>query len=147
MHAPYTCVYVNKIWCLWMCVSIGEEMVPSCFFLIKFLAKSKQMTRKPTPAAPPTIIATVFPVAPVNFYSFLASIFLYDIKCSWTHYNIINKIHLYLKKIISGRPFLMNKTSYGYKVYNESITNKELLIEQPILLGNIENSKVSLLPI
>jgi hypothetical protein len=45
---------------------IVKKMVPSCFFLIKFLAKSKQMTRKPTPAAPPTIIATVFPVAPVE---------------------------------------------------------------------------------
>lgn len=35
--------------------------VPSCFF-IKFLANSKQITRKPTPAAPPSMIATVFPV-------------------------------------------------------------------------------------
>lgn len=35
--------------------------IPSCFF-IKFLANNKKMTRNPTPAAPPKIIATVFPV-------------------------------------------------------------------------------------
>lgn len=38
-----------------------HQYLPSCFF-IKPLAKSRQMTRNPTPAAPPNIIATVLPV-------------------------------------------------------------------------------------
>ena len=39
------------------------QYIPSCFF-IKFLANNKNMSRNPTPAAPPKIIATVFPVFP-----------------------------------------------------------------------------------
>lgn len=35
----------------------------SCFFN-KFLANNIKITRNPTPAAPPNIIATVFPVFP-----------------------------------------------------------------------------------
>ena len=36
-----------------------QKSIPSRFF-IKPLANSKKMTRNPTPAAPPTIMATVF---------------------------------------------------------------------------------------
>lgn len=75
----YTCMGVERLLiytCIYKCVFKEEKNVPSYFFFIKFLTKSKQMIRKPRPAVPPTIIATVLPVLPVPFLFILLFISL-----------------------------------------------------------------------
>lgn len=55
------------------------------------------MTRKPTPAAPPTIIATVFPVAPVHLFVSLIIVSSIQKNQMYLYYMFMNPLQIMCK--------------------------------------------------